>query len=149
MPYLECGVDAVSYVMIDYDKLESRKKSRSSHSEEIPYKEQSFYILNRELSGIQALKDSYSAQGEEYQTEFITDLQTQIDIIKRNTGTDIKDYAYGKDYIDNNFYDTTQIDDMFANFEGDGGLKVESVLHLPSNPDENTIYLIQGMVTVE
>lgn len=32
---------------------------------------------------------------------------------------------------------------------GGGGLRVESVEKLPQNPDKNTIYLIQGRVTVE
>lgn len=154
LPFLECGVDAVTYMMIDHDKLETRQNGRSARSGEIPYKNQSFYILNRELSGIQALKDSYSADGEEYQSEFITDLQTQIDIIKQNAGTDVKeyvkDYAYDKSYIDDHFYDSGQIDDMFSQFEpSSGGLKVESVSSLPSSPDQNTIYLIQGKVVVE
>ncbi len=154
LPFLECGLDAVTYMMIDYEELEARQKSRSERSDEIPYKQQSFYILNRELSGIQALKDSYSAQGEEYQTEFITDLQTQIDTIKNNVTEQVKNevnnWTYDKDYIDDNFYDSGQIDDMLANFTpSGGGLNVESVVSLPAAPDENTIYLIQGVVVVE
>lgn len=154
LPFMECGVDAVTYMMVDYEELEARQKSRSERSDEIPYKQQSFYILNRELSGIQALKDSYSAQGEEYQTEFITDLQTQIDTIKNNVTEQVKNevnnWTYDKDYIDDNFYDSGQIDDMLANFTpSGGGLNVESVVSLPAAPDENTIYLIQGVVVVE
>lgn len=145
LPFLECGVDAVAYMMVDYEELEARQKSRSARTDGIPYKKQSFYILNRELSGIQALKDSYSADGEEYQSEFITDLQTQIDTIKQNAGTNVKDYV--NDYT----YDKETIDDMFENFEPGtgGGLNVESVVELPANPDQNTIYLIQGVVVVE
>lgn len=133
LPYLECGLDAASYMMIDFDATEE--------SGEIVYQRQNFYVLNRELSGIQALKDSYSAKGEEYQSEFITDLQTQIDLIKKKQSAskqDIEDYGYSKD----------EINDMFANFEG-GGFNVESVAELPPNPDENTIYLIQGKVVVD
>lgn len=155
LPFLECGLDAVTYMMIDYEKLEARQKSRSVRYGEIPYKQQSFYILNRELSGIQALKDSYSAQGEEYQTEFITDLQTQIDIIKQNAGANIKDYvndyAYDKNYIDDNYYDKNYIDSAFENFspgEGGGGLKFELVSAPPTNGDENTLYGIPGIVVV-
>ncbi len=147
LPFLECGLDAVTYMMIDYEELEARQKSRSAQSDEIPYKQQSFYILNRELSGIQALKDSYSAQGEEYQTEFVTDLQTQIDILKQSAGTDVKeyvsDYTYDKDYIDN----------MFSNIEsGTRGLElisIPSVEDFPSNPDGNVLYAVQGIVVVE
>ncbi len=88
--------------------------------------------------------DSYSAKGEEYQSEFITDLQTQIDTIKKNQGIE-------KSYLDDNYYDKTTIDDMFLSFDpGTGvGFNVESVAALPSNPDMNTIYLIQGVVVVE
>lgn len=155
LPFLECGLDAVAYMMIDYEEVGARQKFRSARSGEIPYKQQSFYILNRELSGIQALKDSYSAQGEEYQTEFITDLQTQIDIIKQNAGTNVKDYVkdytYDKDYIDGNYYDKDYIDNAFENFSpgGDGGgLKFELVSTPPTNGDENTLYGIPGIVVV-
>lgn len=137
LPYLECGVDAASYMMIDFEATEE--------SGEIEYTRQNFYILNRELTGIQALKDSYSAKGEEYQSEFITDLQTQIDLIKKKQGVtkqDIEDYTYSQ----------TEIDDMFANFDPGttgGGFNVESVAALPSNPAQDTIYLIQGDVFIE
>lgn len=55
IPYLECGLDAVSYRMIDWEATEENG--------DIVYEQKNFYILNRELSGIQALKDSYSAEG--------------------------------------------------------------------------------------
>lgn len=136
LPFLECGLDAANYYMIDYE---------ASTPDNTVYKQQSYYILNRELSGIQNLRDSYSAKGEEYQSEFVTDLQTQIDIIKRNTQTDVKqyveDYTYDKDYLDNMF------DQLSGG--GSGGFNVESVDTLPAVPDENTIYLIQGIVVVE
>lgn len=142
LPYLECGLDAASYMMIDFEKTEE--------TGEIAYNRQNFYILNRELSGIQALKDSYSAKGEEYQSEFITDLQTQIDIIKKKQGASKQDI---EDYVNDYTYDKSTIDDMVANFDpgtgGGGGFNVESVAELPSNPDSNTIYLIQGIVVVE
>lgn len=134
LPYLECGVDAASYMMIDFEATEE--------SGEIVYDKQNFYILNRELTGIQALKDSYSAKGEEYQSEFITDLQTQIDLIKKKQGVD-------QNYLDENFYDRDTIDDMFANFEGGGGMQAESVTAPPVEQDYNTIYLIQGEVFIE
>lgn len=137
LPYLECGLDAASYMMIDFETTEN--------SGDIVYEQQNFYILNRELTGMQALKDSYSADGEEYQKEFITDLQTQIDIIKQNTPADVKDYV--SDYVGDYTYDKGTIDEMF---ESGGGIKAESVITLPINPDEeNTIYLIQGFVVVE
>ncbi len=135
LPYIECGLDAVSYVMIDYDR---------STDEEIVYEQKSFYVLNRELTGIQALRDSYSAQGEEYQSEFITDLQTQIDILKKDRVNDtqetqrkIEDYTYSRDDIDNMFKTS------FGKFD------IVSVPVLPASIAANTVYLIQGEVTVD
>lgn len=139
LPFLECGKDAVSYTMIDYE---------NSTNDNIAYNQQEFYILNRELTGIQALRDSYGANGEEYQTEFVTDLQTQIDVVKQNVKQEVEntindydfsdkfaDYTYDKNYLDSQFDSMSQ-------------LKVLSVAALPENPDANTIYLIQGEVTV-
>lgn len=45
------------------------------------------YVLQRTLSGIQALRDSFSADGEEYQTEKVNDIQTQIIQLKGKTNT--------------------------------------------------------------
>lgn len=131
LPWVECGLDAVSYKIINWEK---------TTSENIIYEQKTFYVLNRELTGIQALRDSYSAEGEEYQTEFITDLQTQIDTLKKNVRNEIEskveDFTYSKEEIDNMFGES-------------GGWNVESVIELPEKPDANTIYLIQGEVTVE
>lgn len=140
LPFLECGLDAVSYYVVDWEKTIS--------GSDIVYEQRPFYVLNRELSGIQALKDSYSAKGEEYQSEFITDLQTQIDLIKKKQSVSKQDI---EDYVGAYTYDKDTIDDMFANFDPGtgGGFNVESVAALPSNPDSNTIYLIQGVVVVE
>lgn len=139
IPYLECGVDAASYMMIDFEATEE--------AGEIVYNRQNFYILNRELSGIQALKDSYSANGEEYQSEFITDLQTQIDLIKKNRGAD---KSYVENYVGDYTYSQSEINDMFANFEGGDGTQIISVPELPTdNIDTNAYYAIQGIVVVE
>lgn len=149
LPFLECGLDAVSYYVINWEETIRNENSRTRFTGDIVYEQKPFYILNRELTGIQALKDSYSAKGEEYQSEFITDLQTQIDLIKWNQQDDNKEYV--KNYVGNYTYDKDTIDSMFDSFEpGTGeGLNVESVAALPANPDENTIYLIQGKVVVE
>ena len=135
LPFIECGLDAVSYYVVDWE---------NSTGGEIVYEEKSFYILNRELTGTQALKDSYSAQGEEYQTEFITDLQTQIDILKKNGGanvqTQIEDYTYSK----------SEIDGMFSGGGGDGGIaNIVLVDRLPPDADSNTLYVVKGEVVVD
>lgn len=126
LPYIECGLDAVSYVMIDYDR---------SDGGNIVYEQKAFYVLKRELTGIQALRDTYSAQGEEYQTEFVTDLQTQIDILKKKntqetqeTQQQIEDYTYSRE----------EIDGMCGS-----GWNIESVPVVPTTIAANTVYLIQ------
>lgn len=45
------------------------------------------YILNRTLSGIQGLRDDFSADGEEYFTEKVNDIQTSITQLKGKTNT--------------------------------------------------------------
>ncbi len=165
LPFIECGLDAVSYTMIDWEELYRIRNTRAYRSGEtqIPYKQQAFYVLNRELSGIQALKDSYGANGEEYQTEFITDLQTQIDILKKNTGSATKDYV--SDYVSDYTYDKETIDSMIGSVGGEADLSnyynkqeidkllenmfyVESVKEYPASYKHKTIYLVQGIVKV-
>lgn len=140
LPWVECGLDAVTYYVTDPTGTGVVKLSDSTEEQNVT----SFYVFDRELKGIQALFDSYSAQGDEYQSEFITDLQTQIDTIKKKQGVD-------QIYLDDNFYDKGTIDDMFASFEPEvgAGLKFELVSFPPENGDENTLYGIEGIVTVE
>lgn len=132
LPFVEVGLDNVSYNMFNSDSLDN--------PDEEPYITKSFYVLNREITGIQALKDTYKAQGEEYQTEFITDLQTQIDTLKKSTKQEVEekveDYTYSREEINNMF-------------PVGGGWNVESVPVLPVTVSKNTIYLIQGEVTLE
>ncbi|MCD7724268.1 MAG: hypothetical protein LUI12_01725 [Clostridiales bacterium] len=116
LPYLECGLNGVEFYMIDYE---------NSTSGNLVYETKIFYIMNRKLTGIQSLKDSYSAEGDEYQSEFITDLQTQIDGIKSSSSS--------------------------SSGSGDSSINVVSIPNfsdMPDSPDTNTIYLIQGVVVV-
>lgn len=131
-PYLEVGKDAVSYMAYDFEA------SHKARTEDV-YTEKVFYIFKRTLSGIQALKDVYSVQGEEYQTEFVTDVSTQVEQIKQNLSVEVSNqleinlpkYTYSKEEVDNMT------------------LKVLSVKEVPTTWQPNTIYLIQGEVTVE
>lgn len=65
LPWIECGANSVEYQILD----------TGSMTEYVP---KVFYVFSRELTGLQAMRDSYSANGEEYQTEFITDVNAQI-----------------------------------------------------------------------
>lgn len=108
MPWMECGVNSANYVVYDFAASE---KARSDQ-----YTDMAFYLFKRELKGIQALSDVYSAVGEEYQTEFITDLQTQIDSIKNDTQqiaqNTVKDYTYSREEIDQMSKDWYRIVDI-------------------------------------
>lgn len=138
LPWVECGLDAVTYYVTDPTGTGVMKLSDSTEEQNVT----SFYVFDRELKGIQALSDSYSAQGDEYQSEFITDLQTQIDTIKKNQGIE-------KSYLDDNYYDKVTIDDMFENFDpGTGGGNFVLVTELPVTTVKDTVYLIEGVVVV-
>lgn len=145
LPWLECGLDAVTYYVTDPVGDGVVALSDNTYSDSLST-QKSFYVFDRELTGIQALSDSYSADGDEYQSEFVTDLQTQIDTIKRQSAPDTTK-QYVSDYVGDYTYDKDTIDSMIEG--ASGGFNVESVLELPSNPDDNTIYLIQGIVVVD
>lgn len=132
LPYIECGLDAVSFFMKDYN-TEENGESRNIRN---------FYVFSRELTGIQNLMDHYSANGEEYQTEFVTDLQTQIDMIKADTGN-------MKEWIGDYTYDRTTIDDKIGSIGGAGNFNVVSTSNVPSSYEPNTLYLVRGEVFIQ
>lgn len=127
-PFVEVGLDAVSYYAYNF---EASARARSADV----YTKKTFHVFKRTLSGIQALKDSYEAQGEEYQQEFVTDVGTQIERLKNNLSSEVnyqvREFTYPKSELDEKI------------------IKVISVPALPANPLPNTIYLIQGEVVVE
>ena len=102
--------------------------------------------------------DSYIAEGEQDQSEFITDVQAQLETIKRN-GVNMDDY-YTKEEIDlnleENYWDipqtelaVTEITDIqLAEMEIPTGFNIESVYSLPSSRRANTLYCIQGGIVV-
>lgn len=45
------------------------------------------YVLQRTLSGVQALRDNFSADGEEYKSEKVNDIQTEIKQLKGKSNT--------------------------------------------------------------
>jgi len=67
MPWVEVG-DIITYPVYDPSTGTSTNMD--------------FYVLSRSLKGVQALFDSTEAEGQEYQTVFISNLTTQIDTIK-------------------------------------------------------------------
>lgn len=85
LPYAECGVDAVSFYYVQGEETQNKD----------------FYIFNRELTGIQALNDSFESKGEEYQSEFITDINARLQTIQVY---DTKFNEYDSNW--DNLYDT-------------------------------------------
>ena len=130
------GKDVVSYMAYDFEA------SQKARTEDV-YTEKVFYIFKRTLSGIQALKDVYSVQGEEYQTEFVTDVSTQVEQIKQNLSAEVSNQVTNQFEINlpKYTYSKEEVDNMT--------LKVLSVKVVPTIWQPNTIYLIQGEVTVE
>lgn len=142
LPFVECG-DSVVYVL---------NKDREGR-----YATNSFFVLNRTISGVQLLKDSYSAEGNEEQSEFITDLQTTLDTIKMQGGGgggggDMSNY-YTKDQVNDIVSELPQTEDVeefvsesVSQMETPTGFNVVSTYTLPTSRAANTIYLIQGGV---
>lgn len=144
LPFLEVG-DTITYAISDSSKVGS-------------YNVNTFLIMSRTLQGTQFLRDNFTARGTENQSEFITDLRTQIDTIKQNGsgGIDPNDY-YTKDDVDDildNYPTATEVDTeigtAISEMETPTGLTFASVYSLPNNPRANTLYGIQcGVIVVE
>lgn len=111
------------------------------------------YVLKRTLSGVQALKDTYSASGEEFQPDVPADASTS------ETARQLEDYVALDDFeteLSTRFEEFIQGDQYQANIEqavqnvlrNGGYFKIISVPSLPPSPAADTVYLIQGEVTV-
>lgn len=95
----------------------------------------SFTVLSRSWKGIQAQKDTYKAAGVEYQNEFLSDLKTKVDLIKNAS--------------DSNARAIKDLDSRVTALEEGGGLaNIVSTRSLPSQPAQNTLYLVQGEIVV-
>lgn len=119
LPWVEVGANSVKYVVYDYEASEQYSARGAVENQ---YTEKTFYIFSRELKGVQALSDNYEAEGEEYQTEFITDLQTQIDTLKNDmqqTAENIvENYTYSRAELDEKLQSWYQIvDELPASYE--------------------------------
>lgn len=122
LPFLEVG-DPVQFYVYDFEESDRQKKD--------VFVLKSFYVLSRTLKGIQSLTDTLTAQGEEKQRRFVSDLGVREDVST----------AALKEKTDKQDERIKSLEDAAEN-----GLKVESVTALPALPDANTIYLIQGTV---
>lgn len=122
LPFLEVG-DPVQIYVYDFEQSDKQKKD--------VFVLKSFYVLSRTLKGIQSLTDTLTAQGEEKQRRFVSDLGIREDV----STASLKEKTDKQDERIKSLEDAAET-----------GLKVESVTALPASPDDNTIYLIQGTV---
>lgn len=154
LPFIEVG-DMVAYDIVDPYGANTRSIGNSVYSID------TFNVMSREIRGIQNLRDNYTANGSEEQSVFITDLQAQLDAIKRG-GVNLDNY-YTKEEVDFNMetalvdyipYETAEFefgqiaDYKIAQMETPTEWGVASVNVLPPNPLPNTLYLIRCGVTV-
>lgn len=147
-PYIEVGKDAVSYYAYDFEA------SQKARTEDI-YTEKMFYVFKRTLSGIQALKDVYSVQGEEYQTEFITDVSTRVEQIKQSLSVEVNNqlasniskYTYTKDEMAERYYTKQEVEELIKKALEEYWLSVDE---LPEGHENtNKWYVVQGETVVE
>ena len=117
------------------------------------WQQQSFIAFNRTMTGIQFVFDAYDASGEQDQSEFITDLQAQLDAIKR-TGVKLDNY-YTKDetgrmieQLEEDLITYDDLEEAIAEIETPTGFNIVSVERLPSQRTVGTVYLIRGGVIV-
>lgn len=141
MPFIEVG-DSIKYIV----------PNRSG-----AYGTDAFTILSRTLSGVQILKDNYNSKGNEEQSEFITDLNITLDMLKLDEGVggDLSDY-YTKeeiaDYISDYTYDKAGVLDVVSdavnNLNMPTNFGVQSVYNLPTKREPNILYLVQSDLVV-
>ena len=123
LPFVEVG-DRVKYTL------------SSSGNSDLSF--DTFLLANRTISGIQALRDKYTAEGDEEASEFVSDLQTQIDTIKQSGGGGDMDDYYTKEETD------TAIETAISTETQ----TIISVVTFHVARDENTVYLTRGDVTI-
>ena len=112
LPYLECGDEVNFYDFVGDQGTASLQR---------------FFILNRTLTGSQHLKDNFSANGNEYQHEFVVGTAVDIDT------SDLEEQL------------EEEIDDKIASASGLLHIvSVNSISDIPNPPDANTIYMVQG-----
>lgn len=119
-----------------------------------------FLIMSRTFTGTQFLRDTFTARGEENQSLFITDLQTQIDTIKQSGGGGgglDPDKYYTKNEVDEILTEDyftqaetiDQVSEQVNEMETPTGFTIVSVYTLPSVRAANTMYVIQGGVIIQ
>ncbi len=124
LPYLEVG-DPVSFYVYDFEESDKQGKD--------VYVMKSFYVLSRTLKGIQSMTDTLSAQGEEKQRRFVSDLGIREDVSTSEL----------KEQVDKNTYDISSQGNRISELET-GGWNFVMVDTIPSSPTPKTVYFVKG-----
>ena len=124
LPYLEVG-DPVSFYVYDFEESDKQGKD--------VYTMKSFYVLSRTLKGIQSMTDTLSAQGEEKQRRFVSDLGIREDVST----------AELKEQVDKNTNDISSQGNRISELET-GGWNFVMVDAVPTSPTPKTIYFVKG-----
>lgn len=142
-PFVEVGLDGVSYYSYNF---EASARARNADI----YTRKTFYVFKRTLSGIQALKDVYSVQGEEYQSEFVTDVSTQVEQIKQNLSVEvsnqISNFTLTKAEIEDRYYTKQEVVALIKKMLDEYWLSVDVLPDGHENTDK--WYVVQGEVEV-
>lgn len=124
LPYIEVG-DPVSFYVYDFEESDKQGKD--------VYTMKSFYVLSRTLKGIQSMTDTLSAQGEEKQRRFVSDLGIREDVST----------AELKEQVDKNTNDISSQGNRISELET-GGWNFVMVDAKPTSPAPKTIYFVKG-----
>lgn len=126
LPYLEVG-DPVSFYVYDFEASDKQGKD--------VFTMKSFYVLSRTLKGIQSMTDTLSAQGEEAQRRFVSDLGVREDVSTSEL----------KEQVDKNTSNiSTYGDRITALEETSGEWNFVMVDTRPTSPTPKTIYFVKG-----
>lgn len=109
------------------------------------------YILERKLSGIQALHDTYTAQGEQYFGEQLNSTSTQFKQLANRTTKIEKDVDGVRVYVDEQLDDTVQGSYAYVTAEEIGAkVSKETILtDLNSKLDSSSVRIASNRITCE
>lgn len=109
------------------------------------------YILERKLSGIQALHDTYTAQGEQYFGEQLNSSVTQFKQLANKTTKIEKDVEGVRVYVDEQLDDTVQGSYAYVTAEEIGAkVSKETILtDLNSKLDSSSVQIASNRITCE
>lgn len=84
-PWVECGLNCkMQYMVYDFD---------NATQDEDAYKSLTVFVFNRHMTGIQNLVDEYSAEGQELQREFVSDISEDLQLLQQTVNNLVKNMS--------------------------------------------------------